>query len=310
VFINLICYQVMSPASLRPSNIIHSTTSTTMNKPRSKSSPHNSLLFILLSANGDFSWTLVSCVHLRPTTHILINQLIRLSAPMMGTLHTSLSSMRHPGMLGSSSHNLKTLLLTLLVCGCIPMDQGGKLASSVAFRDLLLRDLWYTLEPTGADSPSQNRAVEIYNDKLGIRTRSLLYGMGLPAKYSSAALVHLVYLHNRLVHLAISCTPFKYYYRLKLDLQYQKTFGSWVCVRQTGDQRAKLDHPVSFWATHQQTKTSFIWTWTQDLLSVAIMPPLMRRGTYNLLGHRRHSSYITWALRLRRCPYWRRVPSR
>jgi hypothetical protein len=66
--------------------------------------------------------------------------------------------------------------------GCVRTDQGGELASSGAFRDLLLREFSYSLEPTGADSPSQNGAVEIYNDKLGIRTRALLYGAGLPAK--------------------------------------------------------------------------------------------------------------------------------
>jgi hypothetical protein len=125
--------------------------------------------------------------------------------------------------------------------GCIQTDQGGELASSVAFQDLLLRDFRYTLEPTGTDSPTQYEAVEIYNNKFGIRTRSLLYGASLPEKYWSAALVHLVYLHNCLVHLAILCTPFEYYYKLKPDLQYLKTFRSRVCVQWTGDQFAKLD---------------------------------------------------------------------
>jgi len=52
--------------------------------------------------------------------------------------------------------------------GCIRTDQGGELASSSAFCDLLMREFRYCLESTGADSPSQNGAVEIYNDKLGI----------------------------------------------------------------------------------------------------------------------------------------------
>ena len=76
--------------------------------------------------------------------------------------------------------------------GCIRTDQGGELASSFAFGDLILKEFHYTLEPTGVGSPSQNGAVEIYNDKLGIRTCSLLYGSGLPAKYWSAALIHVV----------------------------------------------------------------------------------------------------------------------
>jgi len=59
--------------------------------------------------------------------------------------------------------------------GCIQTDQGGELARSSAIH--------YTLEPTGADSPSQNGAVEIYNDKFAVRTQTLLYGSGLPAKF-------------------------------------------------------------------------------------------------------------------------------
>jgi len=104
-----------------------------------------------------------------------------------------------------------------------------------------MQEFQYCLEPTGADSPLQNGAVEIYNDKLGIRTRALLYGAGLPAKYWSAALVHSVYLHNRLVHLATLSTPFEYYYGVKHDLEFLKTFGSRVCVKGSGDRHAKLD---------------------------------------------------------------------
>jgi hypothetical protein len=33
--------------------------------------------------------------------------------------------------------------------GCIRMDQGGKLASSFAFGDLVLKEFSHTLEPTG-----------------------------------------------------------------------------------------------------------------------------------------------------------------
>jgi hypothetical protein len=117
------------------------------------------------------------------------------------------------------------------------------LASSVAFQNLLLQDFRYTLEPTGIDSPLQNGAVEIYNDKFSIWTRALHYGAGLPAKYWSAALIHAVYLHNRLVHSTTSCTPFpfEYYYKMKPDLEYLKTFGSRVCVKRSRDRQAKLD---------------------------------------------------------------------
>ncbi len=92
------------------------------------------------------------------------------------------------------------------LCGSICTDQGGKLARSFTFIDMLLRKHKYVIEPTGADSPSQNGAVEIYNPKLVVHTQTLLFGSGLPAKYWSSALVHLVYLHNRLVH---NVTPAK-----------------------------------------------------------------------------------------------------
>ncbi len=93
--------------------------------------------------------------------------------------------------------------------GCIRTNQGGKLAGSSNFQDLLLRKFHYNIEPTGADSPSQNGAAEIYNDKFIICTRTLLYGSSLPAKFWSAALLHSVYLHNCLVHDETRVTPFK-----------------------------------------------------------------------------------------------------
>ena len=93
--------------------------------------------------------------------------------------------------------------------GCIRTDQGGELARSSAFQDMLLRDFHYTLEPTGADSPSQNGAVEIYNDKFTVQTRTLLYGSGLLAEFWSVALLHSVYLQNRLVHSKTKVTPFE-----------------------------------------------------------------------------------------------------
>jgi hypothetical protein len=125
--------------------------------------------------------------------------------------------------------------------GCIRTDQGGDLARSSAFQDMLLREYHYTLEPTGADSPSQNGAVEIYNDKFAVRTRTLLYGSGLPAKFWLAALLHSVYLHNRLVHSETKVTPFEHYFGMKPDLSHLKVFGSRVCVKRSGDRNGKFD---------------------------------------------------------------------
>jgi hypothetical protein len=86
-------------------------------------------------------------------------------------------------------------------------DQGGELACLFAFTDMLLRKHTYVIEPTGADSPLQNGAVEIYNAKLGVHTQTLIFGLGFSTKYWSSALVHSVYLHNRLVHNVTRKTP-------------------------------------------------------------------------------------------------------
>ncbi len=83
--------------------------------------------------------------------------------------------------------------------------------------------------------------MEIYNAKLAVRTRTLLFGSGLPAKYWSSALVHAVYLHNRLVHTVTRVTPFESFFGAQPDISCLKMFGSRVCVKRTGSRRSKLD---------------------------------------------------------------------
>jgi hypothetical protein len=125
--------------------------------------------------------------------------------------------------------------------GSICTDQDNELAGSSVLSDMVLRTHFYIFEPTGADSPSQNGQAEIYNDKLSVRTRTLLYGAGLPAQYWSSALLHAVYLHNCLVYSVTKHTPFKGFFGVKPDLAALRVIGSWVCVKRTGHQRSKLD---------------------------------------------------------------------
>jgi hypothetical protein len=125
--------------------------------------------------------------------------------------------------------------------GLVQMNQGGKLARSTAFTDQLLQRHKYVIEPTGADSPSQNGVVEIFNAKLAVHTRTLLFGSGLPAKFWSSALIHLVCLHNRLVHTVMKKTPFEAYFGIKPDLTLLKLFGSRVFVKRSGSRQSKLD---------------------------------------------------------------------
>ncbi len=125
--------------------------------------------------------------------------------------------------------------------GVIRTDQGGKLARSNAFCNMILAEFGYVVKLTGADSPSQNGGAESYNNTLAVKVCTLLYGAGRPARFWSAALLHGVYLHNQLVHSATGKTPYKGWYGRQPDVTHLKTFGSRVCVKRTGTQRCKLD---------------------------------------------------------------------
>ncbi len=178
--------------------------------------------------------------------------------------------------------------------GSIRTDQGGELALSFGLQDLLLQKFHHTLEPTGADSPSQNGAVKIYNDKFAVRMRTLLFGSGFPAQYWSAMLLHSVYLHNRLVHSEMKKTLFKGYYGIKPNLAYLKLFGSRVCIKHTGDCHSKLNrHDFSgiFSAMPQQTKTLSTLTLTPAWSNKATTLNLMRPGTSSPHAHPPHSCY-------------------
>ena len=125
--------------------------------------------------------------------------------------------------------------------GLLRCDQGGELARSEEFRTTMLEKYNYKVEPTGADSPSQNGGVERWNETFAVTVRALLYGSALPAEYWSSALLHAVYLHNRRVHKETKRTPFEGWYGKMPHLRDLKLFGSRVCVKRTGKRRSKLD---------------------------------------------------------------------
>ncbi len=125
--------------------------------------------------------------------------------------------------------------------GVLQCDQGSELAKSTRWRSHMLKEFNYKVEPTGADSPSQNSGVERFNQMLGTMRRALLYGASLPAEYWSYALVYLVYLLNCLVHSCTKRTPYEVLSGSKPNLSHLRVFGSRVCVQRTGMGRAKLD---------------------------------------------------------------------
>jgi hypothetical protein len=61
--------------------------------------------------------------------------------------------------------------------GIVRTDQGGELARSLEFKTVLESEFGYIVEHTGADadSPLQNGGSKIYNDKLAVKTHTLLY---------------------------------------------------------------------------------------------------------------------------------------
>jgi hypothetical protein len=113
-------------------------------------------------------------------------------------------------------------------------DQGSELARSDGFRALMLKEFGYVVKPNRSDSPSQNGSMEVYNSTLAVKVWTLLYNLGLPAKFWPSALLHTVYLHNQLVHSSTGRTPCKGWHRRKLDVTHLKSFGSRVCVKMMG----------------------------------------------------------------------------
>jgi hypothetical protein len=147
----------------------------------------------------------------------------------------------------SKSPPLELVRLFLCTFGCdrslggfIWCNQGGELTQSHALIDLALTEFGYKVEPTGANSPSQNGQAEKWNNVSVVTTRALLFGAALEPKYWLAALLHAAYLHNRRVHSRTGITPFEGWWGVKPNLKYLKLFGARVCIKQTGDQRSKL----------------------------------------------------------------------
>ena len=126
----------------------------------------------------------------------------------------------------------------------IRTDQGGELWKSEAFQQLA-RECKYVLEPTGAGAPQQNGLAERPNQTLGNMMRCLLSTANLPPEYWSWALIHAVYLKNRLPHKAIKCTPYYAWTGRKPSAKLLRIFGCPVVVKNPGKKQAKLDHHTS-----------------------------------------------------------------
>lgn len=102
---------------------------------------------------------------------------------------------------------IKTLRLFLAQYGLqtgprtIRTDQGGELAKSHKIQETIA-EAGYSLEITGSDNSSQNGIVERPHRTLANMMRSALTDSGMSQKYWSDALVHSVFIKNRLPHAA------------------------------------------------------------------------------------------------------------
>ncbi len=143
---------------------------------------------------------------------------------------------------------LKTLRLFLQQNGLpqgqriIRTDQGGELAASHAFQDLVA-EFGYSVETTGADNSSQNGLVERPHRTLANMVRATLSDTGLPDKFWSDALVHAVFIKNRLPHAAFKylSTPYTELTGTRPNLQQLKIFGAPIIARKPGKRRVKMD---------------------------------------------------------------------
>ncbi|MFN9982706.1 MAG: hypothetical protein ACK53Y_22445, partial [bacterium] len=69
----------------------------------------------------------------------------------------------------------------------------------------------YILEPTASGAPFQNGMAEHPNQTLAVMVRCLLHSTNLGPEYWSFALVHAVYLKNRLPHASTNTNPYYVY---------------------------------------------------------------------------------------------------
>jgi hypothetical protein len=120
------------------------------------------------------------------------------------------------------------------------MDQGGELWRSNELRDVAFA-AGYDFEPTGSDAASENGKVKQANGTFGAMVRCLLYSAGLHPRFWSAALVHTVYLKNRLYHKALCMTPHEAWTGDKPSFAHLRTFGALVTARKPGKRPAKAD---------------------------------------------------------------------
>ena len=119
-------------------------------------------------------------------------------------------------------------------------DQGGELGKSSDFRNMIEKERFH-LELTGSDASAQNGLAENPNKILAQMVRCMLYASELGPEMWSYAIVHAVYIKNRIPHSAINKTPYEMFTGFTPDLSSLRIFGCRVFSRNPGKRPAKLD---------------------------------------------------------------------
>jgi len=121
-------------------------------------------------------------------------------------------------------------------------DQGGELWASAEFKEVVTK-AGFLLEPTGAGNPKQNGMAEAPNKTFGRLMRGMLYNAGLGSEFWSYALIHAVYVMNRMPHTKFNMkmSPYESLTGIKPNLSNLKVWGCRVVVKQPIIKKAKLD---------------------------------------------------------------------
>ena len=123
----------------------------------------------------------------------------------------------------------------------IRTDQGGELARSSAFQEAIT-EAGYSIEITGSDNSAQNGIAERPHQTLANMVRAGIENAGLHVKYWSDALLHAVYIKNRLPHKRFDYkySPYEKLTGLKPDLRKLRVFGSRMVTRKPGRRSPKV----------------------------------------------------------------------
>jgi hypothetical protein len=189
-----------------------------------------------------------------------------------------------------------------IASGVVCTNQGGELARSAAFRNMMLREFGYVVEPTGADSPSQNGGSEIYNNTLAVKfERSFMdpaFQQNSGRRPSSM----------QYTSITDSSTWPQTKPPMKVGMVVSRTSPTsrHSALGCASNKRAPEDASwidttsLEFsWATLQLIKTSCTWISTQAWLNRATMRYLTKLGTFRLHDHLRPNSSTISAWRRR-----------